>query len=66
MKPIDFDKVEILAFKHGWGIATLQIKAGLANRTLYRIRDGESKGSAATAYKLARALGCDPTELLKA
>ncbi len=66
MKPLDFEKVESMAFRRGWGLATLQTKAGLANRTLYRIKAGESRGSAATVFKLARALGCDPMELLKA
>lgn len=66
MKKLDFEKVELLALKRGWGISVLQEKAGLANRTLFRIREGKNNASASTIYKVSCALGCDVEELLKA
>lgn len=65
-RELDIDKVELLAIKKCWGVAELQRKAGLANMTLYKIRKGENRASARTIGKLARALGCDPQEILKA
>lgn len=66
MKQLDLEKVEMLALRRGWGLATLQKKAGLANRTLFRIREGLNGASARTVYKLGKALEVDPVELLKA
>ncbi len=66
MKELDLDKVEILALRRGWGLSTLQKQAGLANKTLFRIRDGLNGASAQTIFKVARALEVDPMELLKA
>ena len=63
---LDVQKIERLAMKRCWGMAELQRRAGLANTTLYKIRKGENKASARTIGKLARALDCDPQEILKA
>lgn len=64
-KELNLDKVELLAMSKCWGLAELQRQAGLAKMTLYKIRKGENKASARTVGKLARALGCDPVEILK-
>lgn len=66
MPKLDFEKMELLALKKGWGLSVLQREAGLANRTLFRIREGKNDASASTIYKVSQALGCDVEELLKA
>lgn len=63
---MDIKKMEHLAMVKCWGMAELQRQAGLAGTTIYKIKIGQHKASARTVGKLARALGCDPMELLKA
>ncbi len=63
---MDIKKMEHLAMVKCWGMAELQRQAGLAGTTIYKIKIGQHKASARTVGKLARALGCDPMELIKA
>lgn len=62
---LDMGKTEHLAMKKCWGMAELQRQAGLSGTTIYKIKIGQHKASARTVGKLARALGCDPLELIK-
>jgi transcriptional regulator with XRE-family HTH domain len=40
-------------------------KAGISRQSIWRIERGETNISIDTLYKIAKALGCEPSELLK-
>ena len=62
---LDMEKTERLALSEGWSLAELQRRAGLANTTLYKLAAGACKPRATTVGRIAKALGVNPTELVK-
>ena len=61
---LDFDKVYLLAAKHCWSIPDLSVKAGISSATLYNSRTRDKVINNKTVGKIARALGCEPQEIL--
>lgn len=62
---LDIDKVELLAAGKCWTLPDVTKQAGLANQTLYKVKRGETKATARTIGKVARALGCTPADIIR-
>ncbi|MFR8011264.1 MAG: helix-turn-helix transcriptional regulator [Clostridia bacterium] len=61
---ISRDKIELLQAKQGWTVKELAKKAGISYQTLCTLK-GRGGCLPKTAFKLAKALGVDVSEIIE-
>ncbi len=60
------DKLKSLRKRRVMSIGDLSAKSGVHRNTISRIENGEADARTSTIRKLAKALGVDPSELVRA
>ncbi len=63
---VDVEKLRALRSEHVLTLRELAIEAGVSKDTIWRLENGHSGAYPSTIRKLARALGVQPRDLVKA
>lgn len=62
---VNMEKVKELTYRNLWTWADLARNAHITQPTIYALQAGRRKASLRTVYKIATALGVEPSEIVK-
>ena len=64
-KIVDMEKVKKMTTSKLWRWKDLAINANISEETIYALQAGRQKARDLTIYKIANALGVEPSEIVK-